>query len=77
MPLRLSFSHNISSKRFALILVNTTIDKEGCDETLPWPQAVEKGKQAEHIMSNVFDCTDIVHLVDGTKSEIIAAYDTL
>ena len=39
--------------------------------------AVEKGEQAEHLMSEIFGCTDVACVVDGTKSEIIAAYDTL
>ena len=77
MPLRLQFSHNISTHRFALILVNTTIEKEGCDKTLPWPKAAETGEQAEKLMSETFDCTDVVKVVNGTKSEIIAAFDTL
>ena len=77
MPLRLPFYHNISTKGFALILINTTIEKEGCGKTLPWPQAAEKGEQAEHLMSEIFNCTDVVTVVDGTKSKIIDAYDTL
>ena len=77
MPLRLIFRHNIATLRFALILVNTKIEKKGCDETLSYPKAAETGEQAEHLMSEVFDCTDVVKIVDGTKSEIISAINTL
>ena len=77
MPLRLTFRHNISTLRFALILVNTKIEKKGCVKTLSYPKAAEIGEQAEHLMSDVFDCTDVVKIVDGTKSEIISAINTL
>jgi len=73
MPLKMFYEHNIATRKTALIFVTERISQN--DKTLPWDDAVAKGKEAKRLLEEGFDFTDVTVLTNLTKAEMIQAFN--
>ena len=68
---KIFYEHNVAIKKVGLIIVNTNA------KSLVWKNAEQNGKDAYHLFKNIWQFDEVITITDGTKAEIIEAYDKI
>ena len=71
MPLKLFYNHNIVTKTYAVIFVNTH------SRGLPWDKATEKGDACRHLFQNILEFETVDVFTDLGKVKMIEVFDRI
>ena len=71
MPLKLFYNHNIVTKTYAAIFVNTHT------RGLAWDKAVEKGEACRHLFQKILEFEKVEIFTDLAKFRMIEVFDRI